>query len=522
IKELKARLAEMFEPENGWCYQRVLVLPAADEIDVVQDKVTLVIADPHVQGLNPDLKRFYEQLSFRNRVGFLTGQRNFDALLKSARELKAINQIIAEMIAEGTPDQDPQLVQGRELADRITGQFLSATRETFTTLYYPTDDGLMSADFLMEFRGNHYHGEDQITKALAAKQKYTEDISSDVFRQKAETRLFTQQSMLWTEIKRRAASNPKWQWHKTDALDKLKEALVHQDFWRESGGYVDRGPFPQPATAVRVQVLSRDDNTGRCKLRLTAANADTLYAEVGGKATTASQQISGSEYTTEALEVSFLAVDSTGVHETGEPLLWRNTITLKSRLYQSGSDKMLELRAAPSALVRYSTDGSDPRNYGASYEAPFVVPSGTRLVLAAAEKGGVSSDVLRLDVDWTRPAEERPIDLASPATWRPADGITYTETRTSYALAKRLQKHEAQAGDVHIVVGKDKWVDLNFESSIRLNGDRLQEAIEFLRGFVGEGEVTVEAKYLAFSSGQRLMDYVEEIRATLSRDDVQP
>jgi hypothetical protein len=302
----------------------------------------------------------------------------------------------------------------------------------------------------------------------------------------------------------------------------LKEALVHQDVWRESGGYVDRGPFPQPATTVRVQVLSRDDDTGRCKLRLTAANADELYAEVGGKATTASQQVSGSEYTTDALEVYFLAVDSTGVHETGEPVLWHNTITLKNRFYQSGGDKMLELRAAPSAPIRYSTDGSDPRHYGASYEAPFVVPPGTRLVLAVAEKDGVPSEVLRLDVDWKRAPEERPIDLTAPATWRPTDGITYTETRTSYALATRLKKHEAEAGDVRIVVGKDQWVDLNLESSIRLTGDRLQEAIEFLRGFVGEGEVQVEVKYLAFTSGHRLLDYAEEIRATLSREDVQP
>jgi hypothetical protein len=297
---------------------------------------------------------------------------------------------------------------------------------------------------------------------------------------------------------------------------------VHQDVWRESGGYVDRGPFPQPATTVRVQVLSRDDDTGRCKLRLTAANADELYAEVGGEATTASQRVSGSEYSTDTLEVSFLAVDSTGAHETGEPFLWRNSITLKSRFYQRGGDKMLELRSAPSAPIRYSTEGSDPRNHGASYEAPFVVPPGTRLVLVVAEKAGVSSELLRLDVDWTQFAGQRPIDLAAPATWRPGD-ITYTETRTSYALAKRLTKHDAEAGDLNIkVIGKQQWADLNLEQSVRLNGERLEQVIEYLRGLVQDGEVSVVAAYLAFPTGQRLKDYAEEIRATISREDVQP
>ena len=278
IKELKTRLEEMFRPDNGWCYQKLMVLPAIDEIDPTQDKVTLVITEPHAQGLHPDLKVFHEQLTFRNRVGFLTGQRNFDALLNSAKELKAIAQIINELVAERTPDQDPQLVQARDLLDRIQTQFLSATRETFTTLFYPFGERLVMADFLMEFTDNRYRGEEQVTKTLAAKQKYTEDVASDVFRQKTEQRLFTQKSMLWSEIKRRAASNAAWQWHRPDALDKLKEDCLRKEIWRESGGYVDKGAFPLPDATVKVQVLSRNDDTGHCKLRLTPANADTLYA----------------------------------------------------------------------------------------------------------------------------------------------------------------------------------------------------------------------------------------------------
>ena len=66
IKELKARLEEMLRPDNGWCYQKLMVLPAIDEIDPTQDKVTLVITEPHAEGLHPDLKAFHEQLTFRN------------------------------------------------------------------------------------------------------------------------------------------------------------------------------------------------------------------------------------------------------------------------------------------------------------------------------------------------------------------------------------------------------------------------------------------------------------------------
>ena len=43
----------------------------------------------------------------------------------------------------------------------------------------------------MEFKENRYDGEQQVVAALAAKQKYTEDVSGEAFRKKVEARLFT-------------------------------------------------------------------------------------------------------------------------------------------------------------------------------------------------------------------------------------------------------------------------------------------------------------------------------------------
>ncbi|QVL47383.1 MAG: hypothetical protein KFB96_16930 [Thiocapsa sp.] len=42
-------------------------------------------------------------------------------------------------------------MQARDLLDRIQNQFGSALRETFSTLYYPSAQRLMWADFPMEF-----------------------------------------------------------------------------------------------------------------------------------------------------------------------------------------------------------------------------------------------------------------------------------------------------------------------------------------------------------------------------------
>ena len=74
----------------------------------------------------------------------------------------------------------------------------------------------------MEFKENRYDGEEQVVAALADRQKYTTDVASETFRKKVEARLFTQRSMLWTEIRRRATTAPGWQWHRPDALDRIK------------------------------------------------------------------------------------------------------------------------------------------------------------------------------------------------------------------------------------------------------------------------------------------------------------
>ena len=199
-----------------------------------------------VEHLVPEfLSQFFDQTTFKNRVAFLTGSRNtFDGLGESAKRLKAIQHIIDEMTADKVSESDPQFKQADELLDRLLGQFLSAVKETFSTLYYPTRQGdkevINPADFLMKYDGNKYNGKDQVLQVLKDKQKNTEDVSSDTFRKKVEVRIFTTHVMLWSEVKKRAAINTQWPWHRKDALDALKDDLVHKEVWREDGGYVDR------------------------------------------------------------------------------------------------------------------------------------------------------------------------------------------------------------------------------------------------------------------------------------------
>ena len=577
-KELKERLTAIFEPAEGACYQRLQALPAVDEIDVHPDRVTLVVSEPHPAGLHPDLTTLYDQLTYRNRICFLTGQRAFGSLLERARELKAIHQIIGEMHQEGVSDGDPQMQQARDqLLPRFLAQFHSAVRETFTTLHYPTRDRLAKVDFLMEFKENRYNGEEQVVAALADRQKYTTDVASETFRKKVEARLFTQASMLWTEIRRRAATAPGWQWHRPDALDRMKADCVHKDTWREEGSYVNKGPFPKPATTVRIRELHRDDDTGVVKLRLSPVHGDTLYVEFGAEATPASMKLDGRDLEIADLKVSFLAVDSTGEHDTGEPVEWRNRITLKSREYvdarpgvpeagaggmmeagarpgmpeagarpgmvearvrpgmpeagarpgvmeAGGGQRMVEIRAAPPSIpIRYTTDGSDPTVAGGAYDEPFAVPEGARLILAVAGKDGIVSETHRREI--AEKPVEKPIDRTRPAVWAPpSPGFEFKTTRTAYGFTARLKQHEGVASGLRINVqaeGSGTWSELHFSDDVALDGARIEQTVEWLRALVPDGEVSIEARRIRYGTGQRFLDHVAEIRAEYKRDDVE-
>jgi hypothetical protein len=531
MKELRERLGSLFNPTTGWCYQNVLALPAIDEIELTVDKVTLVVSEPFVgQGLNPQLRAFWEQTTFKNRVAFLSGSRNtFESLLDSAKRLKAVQHIIDEMQAERVSPTDPQFKQADELKDRILQQFLSAVKETFSTLWYPTRrsdrDELANADFLMKFDGNKYNGEDQILQALRDKQKFTDEVTGDTFRKKIEARLFTQPQMPWTEVKKRAAVNPQWQWHRRDALDALKDELVHKEIWREDGGgYVDRSPPPPKTSAVQIQERSRDDDTGEVELKLTPIHGDTVYAEIGADATAASKKVDNGLFRTTEMEVSFLAVDSTGVHPNGKPATWKNRVTLKYRLFSGlTGERMLELKAAPNkngqTEIRYTTDGSSPQLAGGTYDGPITIKKGTTLVLAYAACDDIESPVEQIAIDWNKKDDElKPIDPEKPAVWKRSHA--YHITQESYDFIERLKRHDASASGLKISVTGERWAELNLHEKIELAAIDLNQAVETVRKLPGSGQLGIEAAAVHFKRGQALLDWVNEAKTELRRGEI--
>ena len=520
--EIRQRLADLFEPQTRAVYQRVEVLPALDQVQIGPDQVTLIVFRPSPTALQ-EITTFFEQQQFKNRVLFLTSDgARYGVVLERSAYLRAIGAIINEFRQQRMQEDDPQFRDALEIETRERANFYQACREAFQTLYYPSNRGLTSLPLDPRYSGNRYEGEALIQQALMSVQKYTDQIGPDTdFRTRVENRLWpqNQKEANWADIKRNAAQNPGWVWHHPTALDDLRIVLVSRDVWREhDGGWVERGPFPKPPTGVSIQRLFRDPQTGEVTLRVRPLHGDTIYVSEDGPATTSSPRLESFDYSTRAVTVSFLCIDSTGEHEPGPPEVWHNEISVRYALFERGGERYCELQALPTGEIVYTVDGSSPETSGLPYSGPFSVPDDARVILARARHGEVSSELLTVTVP-PRGSIEFRVDPDRPAVWRKRQSSD--RTGDTYDLLKQIEKYRGQLGGVRMAVTKDAhWVELMTDDQTLQEPAAIREQAQLLLGILPGGNLTLDANCVAFDSGRDLIDLAEETRQELKQDEV--
>jgi len=521
-KELRDRLGDMFKVTTRAAYQKIQALPALDQVQLQADAVTLIVFRP-ADDSYAAIEVFYKNQPYKNRVCFLTGAvKAYDTVLERAAELSAIRTIIGEMDHEGIRESDPQHIEATEIRTKLEGRFYQACRETFTILYYPTRNGLVAIDLDPKYVANEYKGEEQVLAALRECYKYTTEIAPDSnFRSRVENKLWPENAkeVLWNSIRHRAASDPSWVWHHPDALDQLKEELVKRDLWREMMGYVTRGPFEKPSTSVQIQVLNRDGDTGLTTLRIRPVNGDTVYMEAKGKVTTSSRKLEEYDLKTKALKLSFLCVDSTGEHDTGEPVTWTNTIVVKHRFYQEENKRKCELRALPAGQILYTTDGSGVETSGVTYDEPFEIPAECRVILAVAEGDGVKSPAATIPAPQGEVDPAAAVDRAKAAVWR--RGFKRDATGETYQFLETAKKHGAELGGARLTIAKDgRWIELNTPDDEFHAVERFERSADLLKEFIPDGALTIDITGLKFDSGQQLLDMVADLKVELREGEV--
>lgn len=522
--KIKEMLTVSFAPKMGDCYQQVLVFPSIEEIELKKDKITLILTEPVVgnTGLHPDVEKFYNDTTMKNRVMFLSGQRvTMDKLIEITKEYKAIESIIKRMETEDKlPANDSQLIQAKDLFDKISGRLFSTIRETFVTLYYPKKDGLQKSDFKMEFKSNNFDAEEQIKKVLIEVMKFTTDVEPNNLRKKFEVRIFTVQRMRWNDLMERVATTTSWEWHHPKALEELKADSLKKGLWIEEGGYLDKQP-PAPETSVSCRVISRDDDTGEVTLKILPHNGDTVYYEINNDATTASMQVADiNNFKTSELKLSFLCVDSKGINKTGSLFYWTNDVNLKHRIFDKDGRQYIELKASsPNVVIKYTSDGSNPKDVGGIYDNAFEIPKGSKFIQAIAvnEKMGVYSAVKQIEVKEQKFEidKEKPVKLIEP--------LNSTNTSESFALIESIKKFNTKVSGVSINIqeknsGNFGWLSLDMGDFEVDNVDKLiTELNNLIDHFFADKKyvVNVTINSVKFETGQSFEQWVAEQKSTI-------
>lgn len=521
-KELRKILKDLFEPSIKDCYQQLEVFPAIDEIELSSDKVMLIIFEPYSGNrLHPDLEKFYNSTSYKNRVMFLSGQRDtMKRLYIATKELAAIKTIIRRMRDDKVPETNQQYQIALDTQSKKMISVIQSARETFVTLYYPNKKGIASADFNMEFRENKYDGEEQITKLLKNKMKFTDDVSSDLFIKKIEDRLFTRNEMMWSEIKERAAVNTVWQWYIPSALDKVKAECIKKDIWREHGSYIEKGPFEKEHTSVSIEKIMVDDKTGESVLRVRPKYGDKVYYEIGGVATTASMEVEDkNNFRTYELELSFLCVDSSNVHKTGEAVTWTDEPKVRYQIRDIEEGKVLKLETNPKANIRYTTDGSNPKENGGIYDGEFLVPEGTNFVQFVAEYKGKYFTVGSIKIDKEKTIK---INIDKDRKITIYKYFNRVDTKSTYDDIKALRKVNAKVRDVVLKLennDEDRWLELSLDNKTIVDLDKLENTIDILKSSFIEGNktnITFEYNIIDFDKGENFLEWINEKGLSLS------
>lgn len=522
-KELKKFLDSAFSPKLKKCYELLYVMPAIDEITLEMNRVALIIYEPYAgNGLHPDLQAFYDSAPYKNRVMFLSGQRSvMEKLYANSKRLTAIRQIIKGMQDEHVPESDQQYREAMDQCDKATAALLSTIRETFITLFYPAKGGLTSDDFKLEFVGNKFNGEEQIVKTLAEAQKFqdfsTDDKVIETLWKKCEARLFTQQEMTWAQIQERAATEIGWQWYHPEQMGQLKKACLNQDKWREIGGYLQKGPFAKEPTEVAVEQLGYDTKTQEFTLKVRPIHGTVVYYDVGAEPSAASATASN-PFVTRETDLWFLCEDTSksDPHPTGEAKHFLCKVPLRHEQRTSAQGNVMQLATHPGFEIRYTTDGSNPKESGGKYNGEFVLPKGCKFVRTAVYSNGQLVEECDISVTEQVTQKKHVIKDEMPLEYTLKSMKKCSDTAAAYEEFARLQKLPGTFVRHFTVVitqkgQSDQYTELN-SSKVPYDTGNLQALVDLLRSSAFAGmDVVVEFDYktILFTTGAVFKEWVD-------------
>ncbi len=527
---IRHRLKDMFKPTRKTVYDDVLPLPRLEDVaDRVRRGRVLLVVSPDAKIPPDEVQKFFEALSQKNNLCVLTGDKTaMGSVEKAARQLFAAQKADGR-IPKGHPQRDDLERKQQTYEQDFNATVLSLFDKVLFPRQPPGKPPMLAPKPLDMTRDANkpFNGEEQIEKTLTSNPlKLFLDVEKefDAIRDKAQDLLWpeNQDETRWSDAADRYNEQAGMPWLPPRGLDTLKTIACNRGLWEDLGnGYVTKKPKKKRTTAQVVAEPELGDE-GRMRLRVNAVNAGPAprihYAE-DTVVSDASPVLKDNPYATTALRVSFLVCDVSGQYEVGDPVTWTNQLVLRNRLGEMGGKRTVELMVAPRGEIRYTLDGSEPRD-GAPYVAPVEIGDDDVLMRVFASAGGLEQKAdFRFQARGKKGVQ---IDEVKAARLVSRTGRKLDSRATTFEGLKQAADKSAEFENVSITVGQGSKVANISVGEVRVDGAFISSLLtKVLEKFAPDTPVTMTFRQAHFASGHDLMDFAVKLGIELEQPDVE-
>lgn len=525
------RLKELFAPREKTAYADIV--DGTEGIDTITDRIkgprVLVAVRPDGKLPPQEVERFFQSVTEKNNVFILTGERSFQSnrLEDVARELYATVAAKRDI-----PESNPQYAELNERHQAAQQHLTSAIVATYDRVLVPVQlqgqpPTLRDVRIQLTSGGTGDNGERVIIEALSKQpRKLFTDVTGsdfDAVRSKVESAVWgTNDEVNYVDVERRARELPTAYWLPPGGMKTLKDTAVQRGVWEDLGnGRVSRVIKPKvPSVQLALsKAPSARDHEAVIDVQPVNASGDArIYYAENTYATENDTRVVGGKISTSAAVVGILIVDPSRPDSSEAPnhsqTRWQSDIPIAHELKtEAGTGKRtVTLYAHPAARLRYTLDGTNPRDNGLAYEGPFEVGTARSHlnVLATIEAGGVLEIERR--AEFSIPPSEGgtpvdPWDGISPSkrtTLARADGRYVVNSRASvYKALDVIASGNATLFDADLLISsterKQDIVHARVSGRVALRADTLKALLDQAHAAMGSDDTDI---VLRFGSAQ--------------------
>jgi hypothetical protein len=527
---IRHRLKDMFKANRKAAYEDVLPLPKLDEAtDRVRRGRVLLVVSPDSRIPPEEVQKFFEGLSQKNHLCVLTGDKTAMGSVE-----KAARQLYATQKADGRiPKGHPQREDLEKKLQTYEQDFNATILSLFDKILFPIQRAGKPPQLVSKpldtsrDTSKPFDGEAQIEKTLSADPlKLYLDVERNflAIREKAQDILWpeNQDEARWSDVADRYSEQAGMPWLPPKGLDSLKSMACNQGAWEDLGnGYVTKRP-KKKRTSVQVVVDSQPDDNGLVRLRVNPQNAGPaprIYYAEDAPVTESSKVFSDSTLSTHALRVNFLVADPSGQNEMGDAVTWANKLVLRNELNDKIDPRSVGLRIAPRGNIRYTLDGSEPRE-GTIYDRPVPIGAGDVLMRVFGEASGLEA---RADFRFAAKGKKGvEIDEVKPGRIVSRTGRKLDSRTKTFEGIKLAEEKSIAFEGVHLTVGEGTQVAQVIVGDVPVNAAFLEAILKtVLEKFPPATPVAMTFRKAHFASGHDLRAFAEKLGIELQTGEIE-